>query len=40
MVTVNQHRIIRMVKNDFHDRMHDGLGNLDLFRSLHVNDTV
>jgi hypothetical protein len=40
MVTMYQQGIIRIVQNDLHDRMHNGLGNLDLFRSLHVNDTV
>jgi hypothetical protein len=40
MITVNQQWIIRIVENNLHDRMHDGLGNLNLFRPFHFNDKV
>jgi hypothetical protein len=40
MITVNQQWIIRIIENNLHDRMHDGLGDLDLFRPFHFNDKV
>lgn len=32
--------MIRFVESNLHDRVHDNLGNLDLFGSLHLNDDV
>jgi len=40
MITVNQQWIIRIVENNLHDRLHDGLGDLDLFGPFHFNSNV
>ena len=29
-----------MIQHNLHDRMHNGLGDLDLFGALHINDTM
>lgn len=40
MITMDENRIVLLVQNNRHNRMHNGLGNLDLFGTLHINDTV
>jgi hypothetical protein len=40
VVTVDEKRVVSLIKNDFHDGDHDILGDLDLFGARHVNDNV
>jgi hypothetical protein len=40
VIAVNKNRVIFLLKNDFHDGVHDVFRNVDFLRPLHVNDNV